>query len=187
MRLFKVSQRIFFDKTTHNEVFQKGDLLELEGFACISEFSCDESIYLGYLQNYDAADGMTWYTKALYDGQTKRLTMLAATKVCNNFAPSIFCTHIPFFMGNGQGMVDEADGTISSRPCFFIDGEHTGTTSICMREISPEAPTFRKGRRKLDRMLNRYHTANLFMGEQFVKVAPHWTGHNSIIDFYPRD
>lgn len=187
MRLFKVSQRIFFDKTTYSGIFKEGELLELEGFAFISEASRDEIIYLGYMQNYNATDGMTWYTKALYDSKTKKLTMLAATKKCQNFAPSIFCTHIPFFKESGQGMMDEADGTVISRPCFFIDGEHTGCTSICMKEISPEAPTFRRSRRKLDRMLNRYHTANLFMGEQFVKIAPNWHGYGTIIDSYPRD
>lgn len=187
MRLFEVSQKVFFKQNSCSEIFLKGECVELKGFACISEASSYETIYLGYLQNTERANGMTWYTKALHDVHTKKLTMVAATKNCQNFAPSIFCSHIPFFKDSGQGLLDENDGNEAHEKYFFINESYLAKTSLCMREISSEAPEFRKSRRKLERMLNRYHTSHLFMGDTFLRILPHWSGESTIIDAYPRD
>lgn len=189
MRIFKIKQTICFKERTDYGMYKPGDVLELSGYVNLTKSTWTEDIFEGYLQEVDSKTGMTFYVKAIQEDYHRRFTMLSATKCSGSRMPMGFCTHIPYFKDEGNGLLDETDGMpIDNGKYFFDDGHYIATTTVSMEEITIEHPGYSWIYTKLNKMLDRYHTAlnhgGLFISNLYKRIAPNWDGPQCLIDMY---
>lgn len=189
MRIFKIKQTICFKESTDSGLYKSGDVLNLRGYLCLVSATLTEDIFEGYLQEVDSKTGMTFYVKAIQEDYHRRFTMLEATKHVGNRMPMGFCTHIPYFKDEGKGLLDETDGRpIENGKYFFDDGHYIATTTVSMKEIRLDHPDHGLLSNKINKMRDRYHTAlkhgELFIGNLYKRIAPHWDGPQCLIDMY---